>query len=921
MNGQQPASGRLFWIAGAALLGLCIAYMMAAGIWRSPHHEGGTVLLAYVVGTMLAGAIYLLAVWSGRRVAPGIAAVFFFGLAMRLVLIASPPLANATDDYYRYLWDGWAVTQGLNPYQYSPSQALEAIAEGGTHDPRLAKAALPAEEVLRGINHADLTTIYPPVAQAAFALAAVVKPFSVYVLRGLLLVSDLATFGLLLTLLRRLRVNEGLSFLYWWNPILLKWMYAEAHMDLFLFPFLLLAIVAALSYRPVLAGASLALATGVKLWPIVLLPLVIWHLRGDRRRMVAAAFTTVAFTLTVLSPMVLARPTASEGLWTYASTWENNDGIYSLVEGAFSPMAAPQDARLYARWTVGALLVVWIPVAILWQSGRPHALMRSALLVVAGVFLLSPTQFPWYYAWILPLVAFWPAWPVLAYTVVLPLYDLTAQYPWLAWVQHLPFWILLAWSARASSRSSAGSLKREWKRPEGRGPAPARVAVIIPALNEESAIGNVLRAIPAWVSQIIVVDNGSTDRTSAVARAAGAQVVQESRRGYGAACLAGIRVLEQPDIVVFLDGDSSDSPSEMERLVAPIRKGQADFVIGSRRLGRCEPGALTPQQRFGNALACTLIRMLWGWRYTDLGPFRAIRYDALQALEMNDTNYGWTVQMQLRAVRLRLTIQEAPVSYRRRIGVSKVSGTIRGVLGAGTKILSLIVREKFWQSGGKQPSRERLIIFARYPESGKTKTRLIPHLGGERAASLQDAMTTHTLNEVTRLVERRRVNAEVRFTGGDEDQMAGNYGRRWSYVPQGEGDLGERLTRGIQDAFAAAFERVVIIGTDCPGLTAELMERAFEELESADVVLGPATDGGYYLVGLREPNVQLFSRVAWGTDAVLDQTLTIAKQLKLSIRLLATLQDVDRPEDIPTWEQMERQWNASRRAMELGEGN
>ncbi len=890
--------------------------MMAAGIWRSPHHEGGTVLLAYVVGTMLAGAIYLLAAWSGRRVAPGIAAVFFLGLAMRVVLIASPPLANATDDYYRYLWDGWAVTLGLNPYQYSPSQALEAVAEGGAQDPRLAQAAPPAEEVLRRINHADLTTIYPPVAQAAFAVAALIKPFSVYALRGLLLASDLATFVLLLTLLRRLRMNEGLSFLYWWNPVVLKWMYAEAHMDVLLFPLLLLTLVAALAYRPALAGASLALATGVKLWPIVLLPLVIWHLRADRRRMVAVAFTAVAFTLIVLSPMVLARPTAPEGLWTYAKTWENNDGIYSLVESAFSPMAAPQDARTYARWVVGAMLVVWIPVAVLWQSGKPHALIRSALLVVAGVFLLSPTQFPWYYAWMLPLVAFWPVWPLLVYTIVLPLYDLTPQLPWLVWVQHLPFWILLAWSPRASSQSSAVSFERKWKRPEGRGPASSRVAVIIPAMNEESAIGNVLRAIPAWVSQIIVVDNGSTDRTSAVARAAGAQVVQEFRRGYGSACLAGIRALEEPGIAVFLDGDSSDSPSEMERLVAPIREGRADFVIGSRALGHCEPGALTPQQRFGNALACTLIRMLWGWRYTDLGPFRAIRYDALQALEMNDTNYGWTVQMQLRAVRLGLAIQEVSVSYRRRIGVSKVSGTIRGVLGAGTKILSLIVREKLWQPGGKQPSREGLIIFARYPQPGKTKTRLIPRLGDEGAASLQDAMTTHTLNEVTRLVESRRVKAEMRFTGGDANQMIGNYGRGWSYAPQGEGDLGERLTRGVQDAFADGFEKVVIIGTDCPGLTAEIMERAFEELESADVALGPATDGGYYLVGLREPNVQLFSRVAWGTDAVLDQTLAIAKRLKLSVRLLAPLQDVDRPEDVPTWEQMEREWNASRRAVE-----
>lgn len=870
---------------------------------------------------MLAGAIYLLAAWFGRHAAPGIVAVFALGLAMRLVLIASPPLANTTDDYYRYLWDGWAVTRGLNPYQYSPSQALGALADNGAPDARLVETALPAEEVLRRINHPNLTTIYPPVAQAGFALAALIKPFSVYALRGLFLAFDLVTFALLTALLRRLRVNEGLGFLYWWNPIVLKWMYAEAHMDVLLFPFLLLTTLAALSYRPLLAGIGLALATGVKLWPIVLLPLLIWHLRTDRWRMVVVAFTAVAFTLIVLSPVVLAYPTAPEGLWTYARTWENNDSVYSLVEGAFSRMAAPQDARAYARLAVGALLIAWIPVAIFWQARKPHGLAHSALLIVAAVFLLSPTQFPWYYTWMLPLLVFWPAWPLLAYTVVLPLYDLTPQYPWLVWVQHLPFWILLAWSARTAWRNSPEGPGTEWKGSEKQGTTSPRVAVIIPALNEEHAVGKVLQAIPAWVNQIIVADNGSSDRTAAIARAAGAQVVHELRRGYGAACLAGIRALEEPDIVVFLDADSSDSPSEMTRLVAPIQEGETDFVIGSRTLGRCEPGALTPQQRFGNAFACALIRMLWGWRYTDLGPFRAIRYDALLALKMDDTNYGWTVQMQLRAVRLGLAIQEVPVSYHRRIGESKVSGTIRGVLGAGTKILSLIVREKFWQPDEAKHSRERLLAFARYPVPGKTKTRLMERLGGEGAASLQDAMTTHTLNEVTRLVETRNVHAEIRYTGGDENQMAGNYGRTWTYAAQGEGDLGERLSRSVREAFDARFEKVVVIGTDCPGLTAEILASAFRGLESTDVVLGPATDGGYYLIGLRKPIFQIFSGVAWGTDAVLHQTLEITERLGLSVRLLAPLSDIDRPEDVPAWEQVERQWNASRRKMGLGEGN
>jgi glycosyltransferase involved in cell wall biosynthesis len=223
----------------------------------------------------------------------------------------------------------------------------------------------------------------------------------------------------------------------------------------------------------------------------------------------------------------------------------------------------------------------------------------------------------------------------------------------------------------------------------------AKVAVIIPALNEEAAIGGVVAAIPAWVDDIVVVDNGSTDATAAIARDRGARVIWEPQRGYGAACLAGLAALTDPDIIVFIDGDASDVPWEMALLVDPIIQGQADLVIGSRVLGAREPGALTPQARFGNWLACRLMYLFWGKKYTDLGPFRAIRRRALAGLDMQDRDYGWTMEMQVKAGRRGLRVMEAPVSYRRRIGASKISGTVRGVLGAGTKILYIIFREAF----------------------------------------------------------------------------------------------------------------------------------------------------------------------------------------------------------------------------------
>jgi glycosyltransferase involved in cell wall biosynthesis len=201
------------------------------------------------------------------------------------------------------------------------------------------------------------------------------------------------------------------------------------------------------------------------------------------------------------------------------------------------------------------------------------------------------------------------------------------------------------------------------------------------------------RVPPGLYQQIIVADNGSRDRTAEIARQAGAVVVTEPQRGYGAACLRALANLPtDTDIVVFMDADSSDDPREAASLLEPILKGRADFVLGSRTLGKAEKGSLQPHQRFGNALATFLIRVLFGYRYTDLGPFRAIRLDALRKLDMRDRNYGWTIEMQIKAVRQKLRIEEVPVSYSNRIGVSKVSGNLKASVLAGIKILWTVFR-------------------------------------------------------------------------------------------------------------------------------------------------------------------------------------------------------------------------------------
>jgi glycosyltransferase involved in cell wall biosynthesis len=220
-----------------------------------------------------------------------------------------------------------------------------------------------------------------------------------------------------------------------------------------------------------------------------------------------------------------------------------------------------------------------------------------------------------------------------------------------------------------------------------------RVGVVIPALNEERSLPLVLAALPhSLIEEIVVVDNGSSDRTAAVAVEGGARVVHEPRRGYGSACLAGIAALSDVDVVAFVDADYSDHPEELALLLEPILTDRADLVIGSRMVGEREPGALLPQALFGNWLATRLIRLFWGVTFTDLGPFRAIRATSLTALQMQDRDYGWTVEMQVKAAQAHLRCVEVPVRYRKRVGRSKITGTVMGTIRASHKILATIFR-------------------------------------------------------------------------------------------------------------------------------------------------------------------------------------------------------------------------------------
>ena len=228
-----------------------------------------------------------------------------------------------------------------------------------------------------------------------------------------------------------------------------------------------------------------------------------------------------------------------------------------------------------------------------------------------------------------------------------------------------------------------------------------KIKVIIPAYNEEDSIAKVINDIPTIVDEIIVISNNSTDKTEVNATKAGATVLKESRKGYGYACLKGmeyisnLEISQQPDIIVFLDGDYSDYPAQLTELVAPIIDDNIDFVIGSRVKELRETGSMTPQQVFGNWLATFLMNIFFGAKFTDLGPFRAIKYQKLLQLKMEDKTYGWTVEMQLKAIKQHFSYKEVPMKYRNRIGISKVSGTLKGSILAGVKILGWIFKYSF----------------------------------------------------------------------------------------------------------------------------------------------------------------------------------------------------------------------------------
>ncbi len=432
-------------------------------------------VLMLAAGLVAVGVIFLTAMaWLLRDAAkldkPVVArlmwTVFATGLAARLVLMSSAPILES--DYQRYLWDGAVVAEGLNPYLKSPSAIATHITEGPLQS--LKEQAGP---VFSRINHKDLTTIYPPLTEAAFALANLVSPFNLFAWRSVLLIADLATFALLLSALDVLGRPRLWSALYWWNPVLLKEIYNSAHFEVLIFPFLLAALLLAHRRRPISASVMLGLAAGFKFWPALLLPLILRPGLHNRRTSFAAAAVFAVLMSLWLAPMVLAGLGENAGLSAYALSWNKNGPVFAIISGAAAHIGWAFGmagdglntgiANLVARGIVAAM-VVFVAFAAAYRPVREFDdMVLRALVIVAALVVCSPAVYPWYTLWLLPLLVLRPEPSLLMLSATIPIYytyfyfaareTTEVFHTYVMWLIWLPVFALFVWR-RGESRLS-----------------------------------------------------------------------------------------------------------------------------------------------------------------------------------------------------------------------------------------------------------------------------------------------------------------------------------------------------------------------------------------------------------------------------------------------------------------------------------
>lgn len=650
----------------AALSILSVAALVFISRLDDPPVTHYVALLIFSTGASFA------LLWKARSLS--VRTVFIVAAIIHIIGLFG--VAAFEDDYFRFIWDGYQTLSNGTAYGIPPADYFGKTTVGA-----------PLQNVLDGVNNPDIPTIYGPVLQIIFAAAYMLGGTDPLAMRILFALINLALVALLLK-----STSPGKAALYAWSPLAVTEIIIHIHPDGIMAALLLAGLIMAKRY-PILAGLFFGMAAGTKIVALAAWPLL---LRMGWRSVLAAIAALVIFYL----PFALQGQGVGLGsTGTFATHWYFNPvGFAALAQ------IAPQE--------LARILAAMIGIAVIMMlHARTRSLGAAPLAAVFGMVLfVAPAVNSWYILWVLPFAINGRAlWPYAAATAI-PLSYLTGlnldDYSLEAFEVHR-----LAWTAQLLMIAAA--LLYDWRGyRRRRGPITGdetaltpidnpEIAVIIPALNEAISISNVVSGIRGidWSGrqpQVIVVDNGSSDGTAQLAEAAGAMTVREEQRGYGAACLAGMAALPpETNIILFMDADGSDVPQEATGLLEPIIAGRADLVIGSRTLGQVEAGSMTMPQRFGNWLATRLVKWIWGKEMTDLGPFRGIRRDALDALAMADRDFGWTIEMQVKAVRHNMRIAERPADYRKRVGISKISGTINGVIRAGTKILYVIGREAY----------------------------------------------------------------------------------------------------------------------------------------------------------------------------------------------------------------------------------
>lgn len=663
-------------------LGLLMLAFMATAPWILHNYT----YAVFVPAIAFSGAITIAATALASSVPErgGLILILAMAIAMRLLVVGEDPLLST--DIYRYVWDGRVQAAGINPYSLVPAdEALKSLRDS---------------VIYPNINRADYAvTAYPPVAQMFFFAVTRVSE-SLTAMRLAMVGCEIAVIAVLIDLLRRLRLPVTAVVAWAWHPLVIWEIANNGHADALMVALLMAGAWLLVRSRRVGGAIAVALAALVKPYAVMVLP-AFWR-PWDWRAPAAAIATVILCYLPyagagtgVLGFVTTSGYLSEEGFVSGAGYW-----LVALVQAVAGDLPGLATGYMVVGAAVMALLALR---AVASANETPQdILVHVGMLLMAALFILSP-NYPWYVLAVVPFIVLGggaPAWAmtlgaILLYKpVLLPANDLV----WKT-VATLPFVAVVA--VRLFGRFDRGARARRASLPASEGAAMqpgirgAAVAVVIPCLDEQETIAGVVREVLAQgVDEVIVVDNGSRDGTAARARDAGARVVSEPRRGYGLACAAGVAAVRaDADIVCFIDGDGSDVPAFLGDVVSPIARGEADFVMGSRLRGTREPGSMTPQQIVAGHVAGALMRLVWGVRFTDMSPFRAMRVDDLRRLGMSETTYGWNLEMQMRVAAAGMRILEVPVDHRcRRGGVSKVSGNLTAGLSAAWKITTTFVR-------------------------------------------------------------------------------------------------------------------------------------------------------------------------------------------------------------------------------------